>query len=352
MKVAILGTGGVGLGYAAFLHTVGHKPVLWSPSGRGVATFRDGNELVAEGALATRFTPATATDPGFVAEADAVVVAAPAYAYRAIFGAVLAHLRPEQPLIISAHLSLAAHYAARLLAARGVTVPVVAWGTTVLMGRKTGPSSVEIGGIRGEVDAAVVPTAQADAGLAACIELFGARFRRHANLMAVQLGNLNPPIHLAVALCNLTRIERGEAWSNYGGITQAVARLIEALDRERLDVAVACGMTVRSVEQHYQRSFGFAPGESLAAMAAEIDRRRGGKPPGPTTLDTRFVTEDVPFGIVPLIRIAAHLGVAVPLHEAGLAMISALYGRDFAAGNDILSDAELAAAIPPPAPKR
>ena len=57
---------------------------------------------------------------------------------------------------------------------------------------------------------------------------------------------------------------------------------------------------------------------------------------GPTTLDSRYVTEDVPFGLVPTIRLAALAGVPVPLHESGVRLMSALYGRDFAAENDIL----------------
>ena len=282
MKVAILGTGGIGLGYAAFLHEAGHEPVLWSPSGAGVKPFLNGAELVATGAVSTRFRPALATDPAFVIDAEAVIVAVPAYGYRRVFDAVAPHIPASAIVIISAHLSLAARHLARRLAQRGVEPAVLAWGTTALMGRKTAPAAVEIGGVRREIDLAATAPAAAQAGLTGCVALFGDRFRLHDDLMAIQLGNLNPPIHLASVLCNLTRIERGEEWGNYDGITPAVGRLIEALDRERLAVAAACGVDVRSVERHYQLTFGFPPGQNVAEMAAEVHRRRGG-PPGPKT---------------------------------------------------------------------
>jgi opine dehydrogenase len=48
------------------------------------------------------------------------------------------------------------------------------------------------------------------------------------------------------------------------------------------------------------------------------------------------VTEDVPFGIVPLVKFGRIARVAMPLHEAGLALMDALYGRSFVAENDIL----------------
>jgi opine dehydrogenase len=346
MKVAILGTGGVGLAYAAFLHENGHDPVLWSPSGRGIAPFRDGAALTAEGVCTARFRPETAASPEIVSQCEAIIVALPAYAYGPVFDAVLPHVRSGSTFIISAHLSLACVHVARRLRERGVDATVVAWGTTLLFGRKTGPDAVEVGGIRQEVDIAALPREQGSAALATCAALFGPRFRLHHDVLAVQLGNLNPPVHLANALCNFTRIERGEAWSNYGGITPSVARLIEALDRERLALAAACGVEVRSIQRHYELTFGFAPGQDLAAMSAAVDRLRGGKPPGPRTLDTRFVTEDIPFGIVPVMRIAERMGVPVPLHAAGVAVFSALYGRDFAAENDLMAPGDLALVLP------
>jgi opine dehydrogenase len=57
---------------------------------------------------------------------------------------------------------------------------------------------------------------------------------------------------------------------------------------------------------------------------------------GPTNLNTRYILEDVPFGLLPTIGIARVVGVAMPLHEAGLNIFSALYSRDFRKENDIL----------------
>jgi opine dehydrogenase len=75
-------------------------------------------------------------------------------------------------------------------------------------------------------------------------------------------------------------------------------------------------------------------------MAAAIHRERNG-PPGPTSLDTRFVIEDTPFGLVPLVALARQAGIAVPLHEAGIVLFSALYGRDFRGENDLLPALDL-----------
>src|ERR1700758_804326 len=75
------------------------------------------------------------------------------------------------------------------------------------------------------------------------------------DLVSISLSNVNPQNHLGIALCNFTRIERGEPWINWYGLTPSVGRLIEALDQERLAVAAAFGTAVRSVRDHFHLSY-------------------------------------------------------------------------------------------------
>lgn len=342
MPVLILGAGGVARAMAALLHLRGHQPRLWSPSDAGGADLRQA-DLQAEGALQARFRVDLARDlAAEVAAAPVVVLALPANGHRRVLDLLLPHLTARHTVIISAQLSLGAAYLHQALAARGVAATVIGWGTTVVMARQGGAARVQVGGLRPAVPMAVLPRGQGAAGLALCERLFGARFRLEPSLLAIALGNLNPPVHLANALCNLTRIEKAEAWANYDGITPAVARLILALDAERLAVARAFGLQVRSVEDHFRMTFDLPAGLPLAEMAAQVHRRRGG-PPGPTTLATRFFSEDVPFGIVEIIALAAARDVAVPLHQAGLALADALHGQRFERQNDLLPGVRIAA---------
>ncbi|MCX8997309.1 NAD/NADP octopine/nopaline dehydrogenase family protein [Rhizobiaceae bacterium BDR2-2] len=335
MKVAILGAGGVALATAAMLDRAGHETIVWSPSGAGTRGL-EGTDLVASGVFEARLRPALARTAGeAVSGADTVIVALPANGHRLVFDAALPHFRSGQTIIISAQLSMGTLYVEQGLKARGIDATVIALATTVVMGRRTGPASVAIGGIRTLLEIAVLPAARAAEGLQICRHLFGDRFRLAQNLTAIALSNLNPPIHMASALCNFTRIEKGEYWANYDGITPSVARLIEALDAERLATAAAHGVRVRTVQEHYRLTFGFPEGMTLAGMAAAVHEKRKG-PPGPTSVETRFVTEDIPFGIMQVIVLAREKGVPVPLHDAGVALFCALYGRNFMAENDLL----------------
>lgn len=335
MRVAILGAGGVALATAAMLDQAGHQAVVWSPSGASIGELAT-SDLVTTGVIEHRLRVAFApTAAEAVKGADVIIVALLANGHRKVFDAALPHIEPGQTIIVSAQLSMGALYLAQHLERRDVDATVIAFATTVLMGRRSGPDTVAVGGVRNLLEIAVLPPHRAEEGLTTCRVLFGDRFRLAAGLTAIALSNLNPPIHMASALCNFTRIEKAEYWANYDAITPSVARFIEALDAERLAVAAAHGVSVRSVEDHYRLTFSFAEGMSVAEMAAAVHEKRKG-PPGPTSLETRFVTEDVPFGIVQVIGLAREKGVPVPLHEAGVAIFCALYGRDFPAENDLL----------------
>ena len=325
LRVAILGGGAIGLGAAALLASRGHRPVLWSRSGAAAV-------LRAEGALAADAPMETAASiGGAIAGADAVLLALPAFAHRAVLDAAAPHLRPGQSVILSGHLSFAALYLAGLVPA-GVTI--IAWGTTITSGRRIAPGAVRVNTIRASVDLATVPEAAAAPGLALCQRLFGDRFRARDGLLAIALSNVNPQNHMGIALCNLTRMERGEAWLQNDNITDAVGRLLEALDAERLAIADAVGVQVRSLREHFHLSFHVPPGP-IGAMARAM-AARGDNPQAPATLDSRYVTEDVPFGLVPTAALGRMVGRPAALHESGIALFSALYGRDFHAANDIL----------------
>ena len=338
MRVGILGTGGIGRGYAAFLASTGHTPVLWSPTGTGLVA--PGCDLLATGVVTGSFPVRVAADcAAAVQGADVVMLAVTGNGFRSTIEALAPVLQDGQLVIISGHLSFAALYLSRLLSVRGVRAPIAAWATTALTARRGAGPSVHISGRRAMLDVATLPVAAAAAGLDGCKALFGDRFQPQSDLLAIMLSNLNPPSHMANLLCNLTRAERGEEWANYGGITPAVARLMLALDTERLAVAAAFGLQVRTIEDHFVASFGVdrAP---LADMArAQFVRRP--ELMGPKTLDTRFVTEDVPFGLVPLSVLGRAVGVPTSLHDGGVALFSALYGRDFKTENNLLPALQL-----------
>ena len=57
---------------------------------------------------------------------------------------------------------------------------------------------------------------------------------------------------------------------------------------------------------------------------------------GPSSLDTRYVLEDVPYGLVLTVLLGRLVGKPATLHESGICILSAMYGLDFMNQNDLL----------------
>ncbi len=340
MRVGILGAGAVAYGTAAYLAQAGHEPILWSPSGKRTVELAAGTPLTATNAIEGVFKPGVASCcADAVVDADAVVIALPGYAHKMALEAAAPHVREGQPIIISSHMSFGALYLSKLLAARGVQASIIAWGTTLTTGRQSSLSEVNVMTVRQKLDLATVPESAIDAGQALCSKIFGDRFVKRDGLLAIALSNLNPQNHLGIALLNLTRMERGEDWGQGENVTPTVGRLIEALDLERLAIAKSFGLTVRTVQEHFSLSF-HVPMGGVSEMNQEMHRQgRGGM--GPKTVDSRYVLEDVPFGLLPTTLLGRLAGVPATLHESGITLLSAAYGREFSLENDLLSELDL-----------
>ncbi|MDX8327245.1 NAD/NADP octopine/nopaline dehydrogenase family protein (plasmid) [Agrobacterium rosae] len=339
MKVSIAGAGAIAMGYAAFLQQRGHEVTVWSPSGQRTKALAEGAPLKVTGAITGEFRPNVCRDAKELAESDVIVLALPAYGHRFVLDSVIPHLEQRHTVIISAHLSFSALYLSKKMAERGIVIPVIVWNTTVLTSKAQSPTEIKVGAIRNKVDISTVPASLASPSQKTCVELFGDRFVVKDDILTIVLSNINPESHLATALCNLTRIERGEPWGQRTNVTPTVGRLVEALDRERLMIAEAFGKPVPSILDHFSKSFGLAAG-SVAEISA-ILVERGNDPMGPKDIDTRYVLEDVPFGLIPALKLAEMANVDAPLHKSGVEILSACYGRNFIDDNDLLGELDL-----------
>jgi len=134
---------------------------------------------------------------------------------------------------------------------------------------------------------------------------------------------------------NLGRMESGQPFDYYiDGVTPTIAALIEKLDSERLAVAKAMGATVPTVVEWLEASYG-AVGQNLYEALQNNDSYQGIKAPRlvgiADKLQLRYVTEDVPTGLVPVSELGKKFGVGTPTIDAIITLANILYETDFRA---------------------
>lgn len=144
-----------------------------------------------------------------------------------------------------------------------------------------------------------------------------------SNVLEVGFSNLNPVLHPPGTIFNIGRIERsrGEFHIYEEGMTPSVTRIIDALDVERLAVAGALGLQLPPVAEALHRS-GYGPRgttwETLNGSASLTPIK------GPTDVGTRYLSEDIPFGLSAWASIGSQIGVPTPLMDALVVLGSAL----------------------------
>jgi opine dehydrogenase len=325
--------------------------MLWSPSGAGtsdlllVSDSSEAPQVCAYGAIEDySFTPRIATSSESLAKSnDVLIIALPANGHKRVFDELAPFIQPGQPIIISSHASLGAIYLSQLLQEHlgeetAATIPITAWGTTVCTARRPSGNKVRINTVRQSVDLCTVPNEKSQNGLFLCQRLFGrndVQFRQRDGLLAISLSNLNPQNHLGIALGNMGRMEKGEAWYQSLNITPNIGRFLETLDKERLDIAEALGLEVKTIFEHFSLSFHVPITDSISDMNQAI-HAVGNDVFGPNVADSRYIIEDVPFGLGLTIALGNLVNRPAVLHQAGVQIVSAMYGRDFMEENDLL----------------
>jgi opine dehydrogenase len=154
------------------------------------------------------------------------------------------------------------------------------------------------------------------------------------NALCTGMTNANAMLHVANCVANAARIESGQAYRFYAeGVTPAVARLYQAINQERVAVAAALGASVPSLEDWFERVYGVR-GASLVETCRQLTYNPDGPyqvTGTPSSLDHKFITEDVPTGLVPMSALGTAAGMPTPAIDALIGVVRDMTGRDFAA---------------------
>src|SRR5262249_12334603 len=125
--------------------------------------------------------------------------------------------------------------------------------------RKVAPTAAHIWGVVSGLGLGVFPATQTERVRALLEPLFPG-VRAYPHVLACGLAAMNPVVHPAGVLLNAGRIEyaRGDFYFYEEGVTPAVCRLIEAVDRERLAIARALDLDLPPVAAAFHAA-GFGP---------------------------------------------------------------------------------------------
>lgn len=333
-RVAILGGGNGARAAAVEFGLRGHDVVLY-PSVRrpgAAADIEQAGGITAHGVIEGTAPVTVAADMAAAVDgADVVMMVVPTV-HQVAFADVLApHLRDGLALALMPG-SLGSLELVHRLREAGVRADFTVSEIAALpyITRITGPAEVAVHGRRRYTAAGVFPAAASGAVIPLLQDLYP-ELRPLANVLEAGLSNPNPTLHCLGVLLSASRIEYsgGEFYYYAEGMTPHVCQAIEAIDAERLSIGRALGIELLSLADTFPE-MGYAPaGENFHEVIRAVVPLRGIR--GPSELDNRYLTEDVPIGLTIYSQLGRQLGVATPLMESVIALTGALLGRDFVA---------------------
>lgn len=330
LQALICGGGHQGVAMAAHLSLAGLSVGLWNRTAGNIQKILDTRTIhctgVVEGAA---HVAAVSPVMGDVA-ADFVMVTAPSTAHKDIARALAPYVHKDMAIVLMPGRTFGAvEFRETLKEAGAKEMPHIAETQTIVYTcRRQGDNGVTIFALKNKVHIAALAESDLDFIMERMPKTLAPHFEPVPTIAETSLANVGMVLHCAPVLMNTGWIEfEASDFAYYHeGISPTVARFIEKLDAERLAVAAAAGHPVESVTAWLNRSYG-TTGSTLYAAIQNNTRYSGID--APTSMDTRYVHEDVPNGLVPLEHLGKEIGVPTPRMTAIIDLASLVYDKDF-----------------------
>ncbi len=334
--VAVIGAGNVGCALAADLALRGVEVRLFNRSPGRLAAIRDAGGITVTGEI-EEFAPFSLVTGSLEQAVDGAAVVAvtvptaslPAYA------AVLARATAGEQLIWlnPGHSGGALYLAAELArAGRGGGRTICQLTTASHISRLTGPATVRVF-LRSRASVAALPASHLQECHQRLDALLPGQFSRAENVLEADLANLNAILHPPGMVCNAGWIEAtaGKFGFYAEGSGPAVARVMDAIDHERLALARALGVRAVPFTELFHQ-LGFTTGQGLPGGGAyhAIQHSDLIRPiQSPPQLDHRYLHEDVGWGLVPWMHLATAAASPAPTITALTHLAGAINGIDY-----------------------
>jgi opine dehydrogenase len=154
------------------------------------------------------------------------------------------------------------------------------------------------------------------------------------NVIFTGFVNANAMLHVANCVGNAGLIDRGIDYKFYAeGVTPMIGRLYEAINAERVAVADKLGAKVPDLAAWFELTYGVRE-KTLPEACQKLTFNSDGPYQAtgtPKSFEHKYVSEDVPAGLMPMSAIGKAVGVPTPSIDAVIAIAQVMAGSDFSA---------------------
>ncbi len=330
-SIAVLGAGNGGCAIAGHLSFVGHKVRLYE-----IPELEEGFRPILEGEAVTmcgkaeegvvRLDLATTDIRSAVSGASTIIITVPAFGYGPMAERLVPHLEDGQ-LVAFIPGCFASILFLEEMRRQGVErdVTLAESATLPYAARLSDRTTVSIAGTSCLLPVGVFP-AERTATVIPKLQAWYPVIVAAKDVLDIALSNLNPVTHPAPVIMSTSSVEGSDDFHLYrDGITDGVKRVMMAMDRERIEVRETCGY--RDAHYGYHQFEPFEVFEDFFGKGCIVET--GYKLKGPSSMTDRYITDDVPYGLVLFSSLGRKAGVKTPVCDAIIQLASTVNGEDY-----------------------
>lgn len=332
MKVSILGAGNGGTAVAAELSLLGHEVTLIKTSN----AMHDQNfnyllenggtvNLIENGKTVTAKIKYLTRDISQIHESEVVIVYIQTNYHENLIKRIKPYLRNGQILLMNPGYLSTAYV---LKHCSDINLIICEAQSSFLDCRISEPGTIKIGFRNVRNPLGIYPVSRINEGREK-LDKLGFLFEYLPSVIEAALHNPNLIVHTVGAIMSIPRIEKtkGDYCMYHEVFTPSVWQILEALDNEKMDVMEKLGCEripyVEACKYRNTLDDSRDAKEVFFWYASMPTRARG-----PVVVDSRYISEDVPQGLVLLETLGLKYNVKTPICTALIEIASAALGRD------------------------
>ncbi len=331
MQITVIGAGNGGTALAAFLSLQGNKVILYNRTIEKIDPITKNKTIKLRGKIKTSVEIFLATTDlkKAIKGSEVIMVVVPAFAHKDIAKKIAPYLINDQIIILNPGRTYGALEFLITLRKNGCdkNIVVAETQTFIFASRLLRPGMARIFGIKNKVPISTVPHSKNNI-LKEKAKKVLKQFEVVDSTLYTSFSNIGAVFHPATIIFNIARIESSpDKFEFYlEGISRSVSKVLEKIDEERCKIASSLGVKVLTAKEWLNYAYSIEKDDLYEAIK---DNKSYKGILVPLTLNNRYIYEDIPMSLVPMLSTAKKLGLQTPTIESVIHIGSIMTGKDF-----------------------
>ena len=264
-------------------------------------------------------------------DTSVVFVVAPSFAQRELIKLALPYLENGQIIVLIPG-NFGSFEIKEMLRDAGIekNIKIAETNTLPYACRKIESGKIDVWGVKSYISISALPAADIQNVLKVLKEFFPMPLIPTKNALEISFSNPNMIVHCPTMVMNAGRIEstKGNFMFYCEGMTESVCRIMEEMDKERIRIGEKLNLNLISTFEWLKKTYNLK-GKTLYEVISTNPVYGGHGPDAPSSLTHRYITEDIPYLLVPVDSFGRLLGIKAPIIECIIKLASAINDTDY-----------------------